>query len=79
MLYIAIMAITLEQAQAQLNAWLAASLAVAQSQSYAIGGRMLRRADANLIQQQINYWRAEVARLEGSGRGGIRVRKVTPL
>lgn len=53
-------AITLTQAQAQLDAWLAASLAVAQAQSYEIAGRKLTRADAMHIKSQIGYWKAQV-------------------
>lgn len=70
--------ITLAQAQAQLDAWLDASLAVARNQSYSIGNRSLTRANAQEIQQQVNYWRAEVERLQGGGRG-IRVRYGMPL
>jgi len=67
--------ITLEQAQAQLDAWLAASTAVAQGQSYSIstesGSRSLSRANANEIMSQIQFWDRQVKRLT---RGGIRVR-----
>ena len=38
--------ITLAQAQAQLDAWLAASLATATGQAYEIAGRRLTRANA---------------------------------
>jgi len=67
--------ITLEQAEAQLTAWLNASAAVAQGQSYSIstesGSRSLTRANANEIMQQIEFWDRMVKRLS---RGGIRVR-----
>jgi hypothetical protein len=60
-------AFTLVQAQAQLDAWLAASLAVATSQSYEItvegNTRKLSRADAGEIRRQIDFWRVEVTRL----------------
>lgn len=59
-------AITLLQAQAQLDAWLAASLAVAQAQSYEIAGRKLTRADAQQINQQIKYWASQVATLKAA-------------
>jgi hypothetical protein len=65
--------ITLAQAQAQLDAWLAASLAVAGNQSYTIGMRTLTRANAKEIQGLISYWRQQVAALS-RGPGGIRVR-----
>lgn len=67
--------ITLEQAQAQLDAWLAASLAVASNQSYSIAGRSLTRADAAEISDQVNKWEGMVKRLSSSRRGN-RVRYV---
>lgn len=67
--------ITLVQAQAQLDAWLAASLAVSQKQSYAIGDRQLTLADVQHITAQISFWESRVNRLS---RGGLRVRGVTP-
>lgn len=70
--------ITKEQAEAQLNAWLAASQAVAQGQSYTIstdsGSRSLTRANAQEILRQIQFWDTQVKRLS---RGGIRVRGAT--
>jgi hypothetical protein len=67
---------TLAQAQAQLDAWMAASLAVAGSQRYSIGDRELTRADAGLIQQNIKFWRDEVNRLTASASGRRRTRYV---
>lgn len=63
--------ITEAQAQSQLDVWLAASLAVARSQSYEIEGRKLTRADAGEIRRQIDYWEARVAQAR---RGGRRMR-----
>jgi len=71
------MAITLAQAQAQLDAWLAASLAVATSQSYRIGTRTLTRADAGEIRRNIAHWERKVAALE-SGRRGVLITRVVP-
>jgi hypothetical protein len=73
--------VTLQQAQAQLAAWLAASLAVASNQEYEIdtgsaGRRRLKRADAAEIRKQIDYWRATVNALTPNGRR--RVRYVVP-
>ncbi len=65
------MAITLTQAQAQLDAYLAASLAVATHQSYTIAGRVLVLADLEFINRSIEMWDARVASLT---RGGVRVR-----
>lgn len=64
--------ITLEQAEAQLGLWMAASTAVASSQSYEIGGRKLTRADAATIRDNIEFWEAKVQKLAGGGRRGPR-------
>jgi len=64
--------ITLAQAQAQLDVWIAASTAVASGQEYEIdtgnGRRKLRRADADSIQKQIVFWDGWVKRLSTSNR-----------
>ncbi|MGT2508183.1 DUF6148 family protein [Cupriavidus basilensis] len=60
--------ITVEQAQAALAAWYAASLAVAKSQSYEIEGRKLTRVDADEIRKQIDYWEAKLRTLRNGGR-----------
>lgn len=75
--------ITLAQAQAQLAKWLAASEAVAGSQSYRIeaGGstRYLTRADASEVRQQVNFWDSKVKELTSAANGGRRrVRYVVP-
>ena len=54
---------TLAEAQEQLIAWEAASLAVASNQSYSIKDRSLTRADASDILSMINYWSSKVALL----------------
>lgn len=68
--------ITLAQAEAQLAAWLTASLKVAESQSYEIdtgnGRRKLQRADAVEIRQQIRYWQGQVSLLTSAAAGGRR-------
>jgi len=64
--------ITLDQAQAQLDAYLAASTAVANGQSYQIGTRAFRRADLKEILVSIKFWDGKVAELTA---GGIRVRR----
>lgn len=61
--------ISLEQAQAQLAAWLAASLATAQNQEYTIGTRKLRRTDAAEIRQQVMYWQGQVNQLTAAASG----------
>lgn len=74
--------ITLEQAQAQLDAWLAASIATAASQSYEIdtgnGRRKLTRADADAIRGQIAYWQKMVVALTPSSAGRRRTRYIVP-
>lgn len=74
---------TVTQAQAQLDAWLAASLAVAASQAYEIdtgnGRRKLTRANAAEIQSMIAFWRREVDALTPAAAGGRRrTRYVVP-
>jgi hypothetical protein len=70
--------ITLDQAQTQLNNWLAAIERISVGQSYSIttgeGSRTLTRADLGDAQKQVEYWDRQVKRLT---RGGIRVRGVT--
>jgi hypothetical protein len=60
-------AITLEQAQAKLAAWMAADDALILGQNYTIDQgnvrRVITRADAAEIRNNINYWRREVERL----------------
>lgn len=68
--------ITLEQAQAQLDQYLAAEQAVLTGQRYEIGGRVVVRADLAAIQAGIKTWDARVKTLAASARG--RRRSVTP-
>lgn len=71
--------ITLQQAQAQLDAWMAASLAVATGQEYTIGTRKLRRADADEIRQQVMFWEKRVASLSAAPcRRGMRINYGVP-
>jgi hypothetical protein len=69
--------ITLERAQQHLEAWLDAELSVSTGQSYRIGSRQLERANLPEIRKQINFWRSEIARLQGKGRR--RVSRAKPL
>jgi hypothetical protein len=71
--------ITLAQAQAQLDAWLAANLAVSGNQSYSIAGRSLSRVDASEIRGQIDYWQNKVNALTRSTAGRGRTRYVVPM
>lgn len=65
--------ITLVQAQAHLDAWMAADLAVATGQAYTIGTRQLTRANSAEIQLNIQNWQRQVNQLS-RGNGGMRVR-----
>lgn len=69
-------AISEATAQTQLDAWLAASLAVANNQSYSIGGRTLTRADAATIRDNIEFWEGRVNK--AARGGGIKVTGITP-
>jgi adenine-specific DNA glycosylase len=64
-------AITLDQAQAKLSLWMAADDALTMGQNYTIDQgnvkRVLTRADAAEIRNNINYWRREVERLTANG------------
>jgi len=66
---------TLAQAQAHLDAALAAELAIYNSQQYAIGGRSLVRAPLEAVGKRIEKWEAVVDKLD---RGGIKVVGGTP-
>jgi len=68
--------ITLSQAQAQLEAYLAAEQAVLTNQSYEIAGRKLTRADLAAIQVGIRSWNARVVDLSGAARGRSRRRTI---
>ena len=58
------MALTLTQAQAAFDAWLAADLAVAKGQSYTMNGRSLTLANSKEIREQIQYWERRVSAFE---------------
>lgn len=71
---------TVQTAKKHLEAWLEADLAVSTSQSYAIGGLNLTRADAEKIRKNIEYWENRVASLESAanGKGAGRFFRVLP-
>lgn len=74
--------ITLADAEAQLAIWIAASTAVASSQSYQVdsgnGRRTLTRADAAEIKGMIEFWDRKVKQLSGAASGQRRVRYTVP-
>jgi hypothetical protein len=68
--------ITLAQAQAQLNAYLAAETAVLSGQKYEIAGRSLQRANLAEIQTGISTWNERVVALSLRSTGRSRARTV---
>lgn len=71
--------ITLAQAQAQLDAYLAAETAVLAKQSYEIAGRRLTYADLQQIQLGISTWNARVIQLSNAAGGRSRARTIVPF
>jgi len=67
--------ITIEQATAKLEQYLAAEEAVLTGQRYRMGERELTRADLSAIQEGITLWNGRCQRLN---RGGLSVREVIP-
>lgn len=70
--------ITLAQAQAQLDSYLAAETRVLSGQSYEIAGRRLNRANLAEIQQGIKIWNERVQALTLSSQGRSRCRTISP-
>jgi hypothetical protein len=70
--------ITLAQAQAQLDAYLAAETAVLTGQSYEIAGRKLSRANLDSIQAGIKLWNERVVLLTAAVSGRGRARTIVP-
>jgi len=71
--------IDLAMAEAKLNGWIAADDALQNSQSYSIGGRMLTRADADEIRNNITYWNNWVTKLSRTGARASRVKGGVPV
>ena len=69
--------ISLAQAEAQLAAWLQASLDIAEGQEVKISDRTFTLADASVVTDRISYWEEKIQRL--SRGGGMRVRGATPV
>ncbi len=60
---------TLAEAQTQLAAWEAASLALATGRSYSIGDRQLTRNDAGEVREMMTFFQRKVDALTASGAG----------
>lgn len=65
--------ITLAQAQAQLDVWLAADAAVASNQSYRVNERQFTKADAQQIRENIQFWDGKVQQLTHGRNPRIRL------
>lgn len=70
--------ITLALAETNLAAWIAASEAVAQKQSYTIGDRTLTYVNAEHITKMIEFWDGKVKALGGAASGRTRIRYLVP-
>lgn len=70
--------ITLAQADAKLQQYLAAETKVLAGQSVEIDGQKLQRADLAMIQQGIDTWDARVKTLSQAASGQSRTRRVAP-
>jgi len=60
---------TLQQAQAQLDAWLGASLALAAGKEHEIADRRIRLEDGPEVRAQIAFWQRQVAGLTAAAAG----------
>lgn len=60
---------TLSEAQAQLAAWEAASLAIASGKEHQIGDRRIRLEDAAQVANMIRFWERKIAGLEAAAAG----------
>lgn len=65
--------ITLSVAQARLQQYLDAEAAVLLGQRYEIAGRMLQRADLEMIQEGVKVWNQRVEELERKASGRSRM------
>ena len=59
------MALSAERCEAQLEAWEAASMALANGKTYQIGDRILTLSNATEVRRQINYWSRELDLAQG--------------
>lgn len=72
--------ITLAQAQAQLDQWLACLTAISTGQRYTIADRELQRANLGEVQAAVEFWDAKVKQLDTSTAVGRsrRIRNLSP-
>lgn len=72
-------AISITEAQEQLQLWLTASRLVAEGKSYAIAGRTWTGEDSKEIRENINFWSGMINELTADAAGGRRIRGATPV
>ncbi len=70
--------ITLAQAQAKLDEYLAAETKVLKGQSVSMDGETLTRANLEFIQRGIDIWNKRVQNLSAASEGRGRARTVAP-
>lgn len=68
--------ISAQQAQTQLDAYLAAEIAALKGQSYEIAGRKLTRANLKEIRDGIEYWSLRLRDLSSRASGRSRARTI---
>lgn len=71
--------ITLAQAQAKLDAYLAAEEKILLGQKVEIDGQALTRANLEMVQKGVSLWDARVKQLTGQSSGRGRMRTVSPI
>lgn len=71
--------ITLAQAQAKLDAYLAAEEKILLGQKVEIDGQALTRANLEMVQKGVSLWDARVKQLSGAASGRGRMRTVSPI
>lgn len=71
--------ITLEQAQAKLDAYLSAEEKILLGQKVSIDGQELTRANLEFVQRGVELWNQRVRQLTGTAAGRGRMRTVAPL
>lgn len=71
--------ITLAQAEARLEAYLAAEQKILLGQRVEIDGQSLTRADLKSVQEGIAVWNARARALQSASTGRGRMRTVSPV
>lgn len=64
------MALDITTAQAHLDAWIAADLAVSQGRVITIEGESITRESAHRVREQIDFWESKVAQIKAQLSAG---------